>query len=171
MIISLHFRCYFVHTSVVDERNDVVRRSGFLSHAVDDIGGGAVGVAKGEGVPFGGDTRVDGELIAVLAETQDILDASLICPGGGAGVPCPSAASRMLRIAVDVGSHTEWFNLVFQHICEGLSTVDGVNDRIEIVSEVVATLLELSHNIPHSAMCVLTAILADTHGVVHDIAR
>lgn len=67
MIITLHFRCYFVHTAIVDEGDDVVGIGG-VARAVDDVGGGAVAVTYGKRVPFGGNARIDSELIALLTE-------------------------------------------------------------------------------------------------------
>ena len=77
----------------------------------------------------------------------------------------------MLAVAVDVGGDTVRFDFVFEYVGEGLSAVNGVDERVEEVSHVGASLLELCHDIPHGSVRVLTAIFANAFGILHDVAR
>ena len=76
----------------------------------------------------------------------------------------------MLGVAVDVGGHTVRLDLVFQDISERLSAMDGVDDGIEVIGDVVTAFLKLSHDVPHGTVGVLTAVFADTDRIVHDVA-
>ena len=114
--------------------------------------------------------RVDADGVALLADAEDILDARLVSPRSGAGIPRPAAAAGVLRVAVDVGSHTVRLDLVLEHVGERLCAVDGVDERIEVVGDVETALLELRHDVPHGAVCVLATVLAHADGVVHDVA-
>lgn len=56
------------------------RLDNFLAFIFDDVGAVAEAVAYGELVPVGGHMWCDGQLVAFLVESQDILDAGLVSP-------------------------------------------------------------------------------------------
>ncbi len=73
----------FVGLAVVDEVYGGEVGGGLGGAFVFDyIHGGAVAVADGELLPFGGDAGVEGELGALLADAKDVLDAGFVGPGG-----------------------------------------------------------------------------------------
>ena len=77
----------------------------------------------------------------------------------------------MLRVAVDIGSDAIRLDFVFEHVGERLCAMDGVDEGIEEVGHIVATFLQLSHNVPHGAVSVLSAVFANADGVVHNVTR
>ena len=120
---------HLVRLPVVHKVDDIRSGIGCSSALVaDDVQRTAETVADGELLPLGGYARFERELVAQLAEAEDVLDASFVGPRGGAGVPRPAATTRMLRVAVDVRCNAEWLDLVFEHIGKGLRAVDGVDE-------------------------------------------
>ena len=103
-------------------------------------------------------------------EAEDVFDGGFVGPGGGACVPGPAAAARVLGIGVDVGGDAVGFDLILEDVGEGGGAVDGVDDGVEVVGFVVVSLVEFSHDVPHGAVGVLAAVFADTDGVVGDVA-
>ena len=82
----------------------------------DDVYRVAIAIADGEMRPVGRNTRVEGELVTVEAEAEDVLDTGLVGPRGGTSVPCPAATTRMLWVGVDVGSDAVGLDFVFEHV-------------------------------------------------------
>ncbi len=161
----------FVCLSVVDEVDGGVGgRALGGAFVADDVHRAAVAEADGEVLPLGGYARVEYQFVAPFVDADDVFDTGFVSPGGGAGVPGPATAAGMLRVAVDVGSDAVGLDFVFEHIGQCLGAVDGVDEGVEEIGHVVASFLQLGHDVPHGAMGVLATVLAYTDRIVHDVA-
>src|ERR1700733_3160710 len=82
-----------------------------------------------EARPVFGDARCEDQKRTLAAQAENRFDSGLIHPPGRACIPCPSAASGMRRIRIDIGGGDVWLDLLAMHGCPRGRAVDGIDQR------------------------------------------
>ena len=81
--------------------------------------------------PVGGEEGGEGEGVGLDLDAEEVFDIELVEPGGGAGIPAPSAYAFVSGGGIDVGGEDVGFDFVACGAFGGIGAMDGIEQSGE----------------------------------------